>query len=58
MVEPVGSLTKITEVGSRLPSRSRSLLRMSIVTETSSEILPLSFTATGGSLTSLTVIFI
>ena len=57
-LEPVGSSIKITEVESRLPSSSRSLARISIATGVSSEVLPLSFTATGGSLTSLTVIFI
>ena len=46
---------KTTEVGSRLPSGSRSLARISIATGVSSGVLLLSFTATGGSLTSSTV---
>ena len=58
MLEPLGRLTKITEVGSIVPSRSLSLARISISTGVSSSVLPLSFTATGRSLKSLTVIFI
>ena len=57
-VEPLGWLTKITEVGSIVPSISLSLSRISMVTAVSSFVLPLSSVATGGSLTSLTVIAI
>ena len=54
-IEPVGSLTKTTEVGSRLPSGSLSLLRIFIVIAVSSGVLLLSSIATGKSLTSSTV---
>ena len=57
-VEPLGWLTKITEVGSIVPSLSLSLSRISMVTAVSSFVLSLSSVATGGSLTSSTVIAI
>ena len=57
-IEPVGSLTKTTEVGSSVPSISLSLSRIFMVTAVSSGVLPVSSAATGGSLTSVTVISI
>ena len=56
MVEPLGWLTKITEVGSIVPSTSLSLARIFIVIGISSFVSSLSSVATGGSLTSLTAI--
>ena len=55
-VEPLGWLTKITEVGSIVPSISLSLSRISMVTAVSSFVLPLSSRAMGGSFISSTVI--
>ena len=53
-IEPVGWLTKTTKVGSKLPSTSRSLVKISIAIAVSSSPSPKSSVARGTSLTSLT----